>query len=331
MDIKNCKICITGIGGFIGNRLAEILRLKGAIVSGLELNPISAKKLIQKGFKVIVGSTSDLEILDKFLTGNDIIIHTAAIVREGGSLDEFREVNVNSSLLLAKAARDRGLRGMVHLSSVMVYGFEYEENINEGGELKGEGNPYCITKIEGEALLKEMNSPSFGIIIIRPGDVYGPFSNPWVLRPLELMKMGLFSLPDGGNGTMNSTYVDNLCEGIILSLSGEAFGEIFNITDGETISWADYFDGLAIAGGLSKPPRLPLFMAIFLLEIVSFFIKLTGKPSPVSRDGINFILRKNAVSIEKAKKVLGFKPSTSLREGLDHTFNWVKDNYRNTK
>jgi nucleoside-diphosphate-sugar epimerase len=326
MKLKNTKICITGIGGFIGKRLAEILKEKGAIVSGLEIDSNTSNKLRELGYRVITGNTSNHQDIDQLLENQDFVVHTAAIVKEGGSLEEFREVNVKATVNLAVRAKEMGLRGMVHLSSVMVYGFDYIENISEDGELRGENNPYCITKIEGERELLKIMTPEFGIILIRPGDVYGADSKPWVLRPLELMKMGLFSLPDGGSGKMNATYIDNLCEGIILGIEKEVYGEAFNITDGTTISWRDYFYQLAEAGGYSKPLSLPTFIAKSLVDVVNLFFSFTGKPSPVSSDGINFILRKHAVSIDKAKKILGYKPLVSLEDGLKRTLDWVKNN-----
>lgn len=324
MELKNLKVCITGIGGFIGKRLAEILKEKGAIVSGLEIDSSLSNIMREKGFKILTGSTSSQKDLEALLENQDFVVHTAAIVKEGGSLEDFREINVRASVNLAKKAKEMGLRGMIHLSSVMVYGFDYVENITEDGELRGENNPYCMTKIEGESELRKIMSPEFGIIFIRPGDVYGEGSKPWVVRPLELMKMGLFSLPDGGKGLMNATYIDNLILGILLSIEKEAYGEAFNITDGTTITWRDYFHRLSKAGNFREPLSLPTFVARALVDVFNFVFSIIQKPSPVSTDGIHFILRKNPVSIEKAKKILGYNPIFSLEEGLKRTFEWVQ-------
>jgi nucleoside-diphosphate-sugar epimerase len=317
------KICITGIGGFIGNRLAELLVERGAIITGIEIRPDRARELEKKGFHVYIGSTEDSQLLEKSLKGCDFVLHTAALVQEGGKLEEFRKVNVQASVEIAQIAKRLGVRAMVHFSSVMVYGFTYPENITEEGELRGEENPYCITKIEGERELHKIMDSKFGIIYIRPGDVYGPFSMPWVVRPLELMKMGLFSLPDGGNGRINLTYIDNLVYGVCLALEKEAYGEAFNITDGTTLTWKEYFSRLAEAGGFSPPMSLPSFVIKTFVQILGMGYHLLGNVPPVTEEGVRFLLRQHPVSIEKAKTILGYHPIVPMPEGIRKTMDWV--------
>lgn len=326
MDKKN--ICITGIGGFIGNRLAELFSEKGAIVSGIEIDPEKVKNLQNKGFTVYQGSTNDNQLLGKALEGCDIVLHTAAIVREGGNLEEFRSVNVQASVEIAKIAKNLGVQVMVHFSSVMVYGFTYPPFITENGELRGEDNPYCITKIEGERELSKLIDPNFGIIFIRPGDVYGPNSMPWVMRPLDLMKRGLFALPDGGNGKINLTYIDNLAHGVYLAIQEKAYGEAFNITDGETLTWKEYFTRLADAGGHTHPMVLPAFLLKGLVRALGFGYSLMGEEPPVSEEGVNFLLRQNQVSIEKARTKLGYNPKVPMPDGVRKTMDWVSQNYK---
>ncbi|MCG6169574.1 NAD-dependent epimerase/dehydratase family protein [Leptospira sanjuanensis] len=324
-NLRGKTVCITGIGGFIGKRLAEIAHERGILVRGIELDPVRADELRKQGFTVIVGSTSDSNALAAAVKGSDYVLHTAAIVREGGSLEEFRKVNVYSSVELAKIARKAGAKGMVHYSSVMVYGFTYPPFVTEQGPFRGEGNPYCITKIEGEsALLKLNDPPKFGILFIRPGDVYGPGSGPWVVRPIQLMKKKLFSLPNGGKGRINLTYVDNLVEGTLLALEKQAWGEAFNITDGTTMTWREYFDRLAESAGLSKPLSAPAWFLKGLILLMGAACKLIGKEPPATKEGVNFILRENPVSIEKAKSLLGYRPKIETETALKKTSDWVR-------
>ncbi|MDV6236088.1 NAD-dependent epimerase/dehydratase family protein [Leptospira ellisii] len=325
MDLTGKTVCITGIGGFIGRRSAQIAKERGMNVRGIEINPAKAEELQREGFTVIVGNTSDPEILKKAVRGADLILHAAAVVREGGSLEEFRKVNVFASVELAKIAKESGVRGMVHFSSVMVYGFSYPNYVDEKGPYRGEGNPYCITKIEGEAELIRLNDPSrFGILFIRPGDVYGPGSMPWVVRPVQLMKKKLFSLPDGGKGTINLTYVDNLVEGTLLALEKEAWGETFNVTDDRPMTWREYFFRLADAAEVSRPISLPAWLLKTSVVLMEYGFKLFGQEPPATKEGVNFLLRQNPVSVEKAKSMLGYKPVVDAEKALRSTFDWVR-------
>ncbi|MCB1168654.1 MAG: NAD-dependent epimerase/dehydratase family protein, partial [Leptospiraceae bacterium] len=185
------------------------------------------------------------EILEESLHQCDAIVHTAAPVKEKGPLEDFRAINVVSTLALARKAADCGVRRWTQLSSVMVYGFHYPPDVGEEGPLRGDGNPYCITKIESEhALLGLSGSQGMDVVILRPGDVYGPGSVPWVVRPLEMMKKKQFLLLDGGRYAINHTHVSHIVQAVELSLKTRG-GQIFNITDGISSSCLEYFGALA--------------------------------------------------------------------------------------
>ncbi|MEQ9364237.1 MAG: NAD-dependent epimerase/dehydratase family protein [Leptospirales bacterium] len=326
MKLKSKTICITGIGGFIGRRVAQLARERGMTVRGLDANPERARRAQDEGATVIVGDLLDPVRLGEALAGADLVLHTAAIVREDGKLEEFRRVNVEGSVLVAKTARSAGARAMAHLSSVMVYGFRFPPDITEEGPYRGEGNPYCITKIESEsALLEENKDPAnFGVVIIRPGDVYGPASEPWIVRPLELMRKGLFSLVDGGRPIINHTYVDNLAEGIFLALEKEAWGEAFNITDGMATTFKEFYTRLAKMAGLRPPRVLPAWLVKLSIRFVNFFETILRRPHIALPGGVEFIRRPNAYSIEKANRLLGYSPDISLDQGMAQTEAWLK-------
>ena len=323
--MKPKKILITGAGGFIGRSFIRKALSIGAKVVALEIDPSRAEQ-IRSDFKidVVLGSLLDHNNRSQALNGVDTVIHTAAIMKESGSIEEFRRTNVDASYQLADEARKSKAKVFVHLSSVMVYGFHYPPYVTETGPLRGEENPYCQTKIEGEAALMPLNSPKkFGVIIIRPGDVYGPGSEPWVTRPLEIMDKGLFALPSGGKGIMNLTYVDNLADAIFLAIEQNAFGEIFNITDGKAITWAEYFRDLAQISGRPLPKSLPYILSKGLVHVVGSFYKIIGSKSPVTAEGVDFINRPHPVSIEKARKVLGFTPKLSYELGMKKIKEWL--------
>jgi nucleoside-diphosphate-sugar epimerase len=325
MDIKNKTILITDIGEFIGLRAAELAVSQGMKVFGLQTASEKIKKAQNLGAKVIVGSVTDRDTATMACQGVDIVLHTAEVAQEGGSLDKFREVNVNGTVNIAQAAKNAGVKTFVHLSSVLVYGFNYPEYVTEDGPLSGEHNPYCQTKIEAEKTLLQLNaSPDFGIIIIRPGDVYGPGSIPWVVRPLLLMRQKLFAYANEGKGVINHVYVDNLIQAIFLAIEKEACGEIFNITDGQETTWKDYFTRLAEIAGLPAPFSLPKDELKLFLNLRYQGQKLFRKKADILPEVVDFMTRPYAYSIAKAKNTLNYEPKIDLEAGLQLTQEWLQ-------
>ncbi|MEI2579223.1 NAD-dependent epimerase/dehydratase family protein [Scytonema sp. PRP1] len=325
MNLNNKTLLITGIGGFIGSRTAELAIAKGIKVCGLQDASDKNKKAQNLGAKVIYGNVTDPATAQKACQGVDIVLHTAEIAKEGGSIDQFREINVSGTINMAQAAKNAGVKTFVHISSVLVYGFNYPDRVTEDGPLCGEKNAYCQTKIEAEKALLELNDPAnFGIIILRPGDVYGPGSIPWIVRPLLMMRQRLFAYANEGRGVINHTYIDNLIDAIFLAIEKETYGEIFNVTDGQETTWKDYFTRLADIAGLPAPFSLPKDELKLFLQLRYQGQKLFRKQADILPEVVDFMTRPYAYSITKAQKLLNYQPTVDLEEGMRRTHEWVK-------
>ena len=325
MNLQNKTILITGIGEFVGLRTAELASARGMKVCGLQSSSDKTKKAQNLGDKVIVGSVTDPATASKACQGVDIVLHTAEVAQEGGSLEKFREVNVGGTINMAQAAKDAGVKTFVHLSSGLVYGFNYADRITEEGPLSGENNPYCQTKIEAEKALLQLNSPpDFGIIIIRPGDVYGPGSIPWIVRPLLLMRQKLFAYANDGRGVINHVYIDNLIQAIFLAIEKETYGEIFNVTDGQETTWKEYFMRLAEIAGLPAPFSLPKDELKLFLKVRNQGQKLFRKQADLLPEVVDFMTRPYAYSITKAQTILSYEPAINLEDGMRLTQEWLQ-------
>ncbi len=309
-------IAITGIGGFIGLRMAERARERGWTVSGLDVAEAAAQRARAAGATVIVGDINDADALARALDGADIVFHTAAVVEEDGPRALYERVNVEGTRSVCAAARAAGVRQLVHLSSVMVYGFDYADGVAEDGPFRGNGNPYNDTKYRSEQVAMGFHTPgALEVIVIRPGDVYGPGSRPWVLRPVELLRQGLFMLPDGGRGVINHVHVDNLIDGIVLALERNASGEAFTITDGMATPCRSFFAWHARIAG--KPLRsAPSWLLMGLIGVLAAGARVLGRKPPASAAAIRFLMRRGRYSIDKAQRVLGYVPRIDLDSGL---------------
>ncbi|WNZ21701.1 NAD(P)-dependent oxidoreductase [Leptolyngbya sp. NK1-12] len=313
MELTGKTILITGINGLIGRRAAELAMQRGMKVRGLDITSV------QLDAEVVTGSVTDPIAAEKACRDADIVLHTAAIVWEEGDMNEFLHVNVGGTINMAKTAKDAGVRCFVNLSSVMVYGYTYPDHVTEDGPFYQGNNPYCKTKLEAERHVMALNSPPrFGVINIRPSDVYGPRSLVWVVRPLHTMQQRKFFLIDGGRNVMNHLYVDNLIDAIFLAIEQEAYGETFNITDGYETTWREYATRLAQIGRLPHSlPSLPSFL-------IKSLIKLKLVDGSITPALINTMTRPHAYSIEKARIQLGYQPKISLDEGMQRTAEWLQ-------
>lgn len=310
-------VAITGIGGFIGLRMAERARALGWAVRGLDLSSATAERARKLGAAVVVGSINDDDAVAAALQGADWVFHTAAIVEEDGPRALYEQVNVEGTRTVCTVARALGVKRLVHLSSVMVYGFDYPADVGEDGPLDGQGNIYNDTKLASERVALSFNAADgLGVIVIRPGDVYGDCSVPWLLRPVEMLRRGLFMLPGSGRGVINHVHVDNLIDGVLLALEKDATGEAFNISDGVATPCRDFFRTHALLAGKRSVPALPTGAVLGLLKLSQPYWRWRGEKPPASPTATRFLLRRHRYSIAKAERLLGYVPRIPLDEGM---------------
>jgi nucleoside-diphosphate-sugar epimerase len=205
----------------------------------------------------------------------------------------------------------------------MVHGFTYPEDVGEDGPLRGEGNPYCETKIESERIARAQHAPgTFEVTVIRPGDVYGPGSIPWVVRPFELMRAGLFVLPSGGRGIINHVYVDNLVDAILLAVERDV-SDVYTVTDGVGRTCLEYFRPIAQAAGRPRIRTAPARLLRATFSVVHAAATLVGREPPAAPSAVDYLMRPHAYSIRKARIDLGYEPAVDFREGMGRVRDWL--------
>ena len=170
------KILITGASGFIGGHLMNSLKQDGKDVVGVDLKSDCKD--------VIKADLSEPETVKDALKDCSIVIHTAAMVSNAMSDEEMWKTNVVNTSNLIKLAIECNVKRFVHISSIVVYGNIAEGEINEKIPANSVGGNYVHTKILSEhALLHAKLKNDIELVILRPGDVYGPGSRPWIIEP----------------------------------------------------------------------------------------------------------------------------------------------------
>ena len=291
------NIAITGSHGFIGRHLAQAAKDAGHRVLGLDLK---APKMPYFD-TVTEGSILDSDALDRAFNGADLIVHTAAIVEEGGDRATFFSLNVDGTRAVAQAARRAGAQRLIHLSSVMVYGFAFREGVDEADATLMNGNAYCDSKIASEDAVRAFDQ-DLDVIVARPGDVVGIGSIPWVERPLDLMRRRLFALPQQGQGRLNPILVQDVVRALLHLAHLKTPHPIYNITTGASVSCADFFDRLAYAAGLSRPPRAPSGLMRSAASLTSKIAPILNFKSPFQAEGVDFLLRTGTYSGKRLRE-----------------------------
>jgi 2-alkyl-3-oxoalkanoate reductase len=308
---------ITGAAGFMGRAFSAELTARGWEVRGVDVRP---------GPNVTVGDVSRPGAWTEVLDGADLVVHAAAIVSEVGDSATFWRVNVDGPRTVLEEAARADVGRVLHLSSIVVHGRDFPDGVDEAGAVRMTGNPYTDTKVaaEHQALLHAA-AGRVAVTVIRPGDTYGPHSQPWTVRPVELMRRRLFFLYDGGKGIISPTYVDDVVDGgLAAAASDAAAGEVLHITGGVGVPASEFFGHYARMLGIGLR-SLPAVAAPALTMPVELVTRGLGRPPPFSMRSLEYITHPGTYSIAKAATLLGWEPSVGLEQGMERTQRWLAD------
>lgn len=328
MDLAGKRVLVTGATGLIGGRLIERLREHSNVsIRALVRDSTKADRLQALSVEIATGDITRPETLPEVLAGCHVVVHCAARVTERGSWEEFWRSNVEGTRHVLEAAARAGVERFVHVSSVAVYGIFPKDHTDESSPYQPCGNAYCDTKIEAEKVaLEYFRHRGVPLVIVRPGIVYGPRSQHWTIRIIELLKANRLFLLGRADGFCNHAYVDNVVDALRLAMTNDdVVGEAFIITDGRATTWREFFGHYARMLGRNAIPQLPAAPAKALLRFVGWAARVRGHPPPLSPKVVDYLQHRALFRIEKAKQRLGYAPRVSLEEGMRRTEAWLRE------
>jgi nucleoside-diphosphate-sugar epimerase/choline dehydrogenase-like flavoprotein len=235
------KVFVTGASGFIGGCLIEKLVVEyGAEVVALVRQPHKSSRLAQLAVEIVVGDVRDPAGLTRAMAGCDGVVHCA--VDGSGNAAHKRLVSVDGIRNVCTAAQAAGVKRVVHLSTVSVYGPTPAGTMDESTAQTPHGDAYGESKLEAEKIALEFNRAGLPVTVLQPTVVYGPAPTYWTTSVAEQLGSGLVVLPDGGEGICNAVYVDDVAEAICCALraEGDRPGP-YLISARSPVTWADYY------------------------------------------------------------------------------------------
>lgn len=278
---KPLSVLVTGGQGFVGSALCQHLLMNSAVqLTMLSRRPVQAPAARQ----LVMDLSADTD-LSMALQNTDVVIHTAARVHmmqddAADPLAEFRRVNTQVTLNIARQSADAGVRRFIFLSSIKVMGEE-----NQGGEpFRADQparpmDPYAQSKYEAEqGLLQIGRETGMEIVIIRPPLIYGKGVKANFQKLILLMQKQIPLPFRWVNNRRSLVALPNLISLIECCMTHPAAAnQIFLVSDHHDLSTAELMTLIAAAGG-KKACLLP-FPPVLLRTIATWF----GKKAAIDR------------------------------------------------
>ncbi len=314
------KAFVTGATGFIGTNLTERLLKDNWQVKVLIRDEKKLRLPEHKNLKLIKGSLTDQESLDKGSVGVDVVFNLAAgLPYHQLPQEKYIQANVTGVENLLKSSDKAKINRLVHVSTVGIYGSSFTGVIDEQSKINAT-DIYTETKYKGEQYIRDFaKKTGLKFVIIRPTIGYGPYdTRPGFLDLFKFIKKRLFFLVGKGDNFFHTIYVENLIDALVLAATKkEAIGEDFIIGDEICPTMKELAKTIAKCEGVSLNPfYLPRWFAFFLAKLPKV---------PLTSQRVTFITENRKYSIQKAKKVLGYKPSCNLEEGIRRTYDWYRE------
>lgn len=312
------NILVTGAAGFIGWKTAETLIEEGAYVIGIDnLNHYYDVRLKQHRLQTLSRKSNfefkAIDIVDRGALEEvfanyefDAVINLAAMAGVRNSIDnpgDYIATNVQGTLNLLDMMRHSGTLKMVLASTSSLYAGQ-SMPFNEELPVNSPISPYAASKKAAEALAYSYHFVhGLDISVVRYFTVYGPAGRPdmcifrfikWIDegKPLELF--------GDGSQSRDFTYVDDVARGTIMAMKPVGY-EVINL------------------GGGKSP--------VTLNEIIKWIEKKLNKKAVVDQKPFNKVdIKETRADINKAYKLLGWKPETGIEAGMERTLSWHVDN-----
>lgn len=307
------RCLVTGTAGFIGSHLTEALLERGHEVVGIDAFIPYYDRSIKEANLVVARDHENFEFheldlrtaeLVSLVEGCDAIFHEAAmpgLMRSWSDLELYSTCNLLGTQRLLDAARDEEVAHFIHVSTSSVYG--KEATGTEEAPLRP-FSPYGVTKLAAEHLCRayEVN---FGVpvTVLRYFSVYGPRQRPDMAYNIlirTLFSGDSFVMYGDGSQTRSNTFVADCVAATLLAFEQRtaSVGDVFNVGGGEIVA---------------------------LSTVTTMLEELTGKKASIERKPPRPGDQKHtAANIEKIQRVLGYQPTTRVRDGLKAQVEWQR-------
>ncbi len=311
------KVLVTGADGFIGSHLTELLLERGCHVRALaQYNSFNnwgwLEGIDHPNLEVVCGDVRDNNYCREITRGRDTVFHLAALIAIPYSYvapDSYVDTNIKGTLNMCQAALDAGVDRLLVTSTSEVYGTARYVPIDEEHP-KQPQSPYSATKIGADAIAKSFyNAFDLPVSIVRPFNTYGPRQSARAIIPTIISQIanGAREIKVGDlTPTRDFNFVRDTVRGFAAIAGAPAenvVGQEINIATNTEVSMAETLSTIA--------------------DIMGADVKWVTDPQRL-RPAKSEVFRLHGAN-EKIRRLTGWQPEYSLRQGLEKTIEWFTD------
>ncbi len=313
-------LLVTGATGFIGSRLIDRLLAEGLHPRALVLPGDSPPEKWRQRVTVVRGDVCDKRSVHPAVDGCRTVFHLAAVVSDWGPNSQHRRVTVEGTETVLRQAAAQHAR-VILASSIAAYGDNLSKRpCDEDTPVGAPLGAYSASKQAQERIARRLEAQqSLKVTIIRPANVIGAGSVPWVKMACAQLRAKMPCLVDGGRRTAALTHVDNVVDVFVRAAAmPKTVGRVYNAADGHDITWLRYFTELAQLCGAPPPKPLSRWVAQLAAHTLPhghYWLRRPGRPA-ITREALNLVGSSLRIPIVRAERELGYTPLVSYPQAM---------------
>jgi 2-alkyl-3-oxoalkanoate reductase len=322
------RVLITGANGFVGSNLCRWFLDRGWDVSALVRESSDLHFLDGLDLRLVKGDLREAARID-LPAGTTHVVHAAALVSDTAGDEDCARNIFDMTRYLVRRIRTVGLplERFVYISTALTLGYDSRDISEENPGRPATFLPYTRHKIRTENELRDVQARlGFPVVILRPGDVYGPNDRVTCARLLRSSERGLPLVVGHGRWRFGYCHVDNLCRASELALLTPGIeGRSFTVTNGVLPTWREFFH--ALQRGLGREQRI--FVPVFAARAATALSRLAetllpGFEADLNRYRLRRVTSETTYDISATVAALGYAPHDDYEAQFAGIVEWYK-------